>query len=316
MAQLNFNAATVAPAQALEPIPSGWYRAVITDTKMAPTSKPGGQMLNLELKIIDGEFANRKVFDRLNLVNENQVAMQIAYEQLSAICHATGIIQCTQSELLHNIPLLVKVKLRPAGPGKDGVHYDASNEVKGYDHINSDHNVGPSGPVTAAGIAGAPQGTAPWAAAGAAQAAPAPQAQQYQPPAQVVQQQPAQAAPAQQWQPPAAQQPWQQQQIAPAPQATIPQQQFTPPMQQAPVSMEPIMLPAAGGIPYASYTAQGWTDEQLHNAGMFSFPQPAPVQQIAPPPPTQAPPPPQQQFAPQPATAAPAPGTQAPPWQR
>ena len=314
MAQLNFNAATVAPAQALEPIPSGWYRAIITESKMAPTSKPGGQMLNLELKIIDGEFVNRKLFDRLNLVNENPTAEQIAREQLSAICHATGIIQCPDSTMLHNIPILVKAKLRPAGPGKDGVHYDASNEVKGYDHINSDHNVGPSGPVTAGGVAGAPQGTPPWQAA---QAAPAPQAQQYQPPAQVVQQQPAQAAPAQQWQPPAAQQPWQQPaQAAPAPQAVIPQQQFTPPVQQAPVSMEPVMLPAAGGIPYASYVAQGWTDEQLHNHGMFSFPQAAPVQQMAPPPPTQAPSPPQQQFAPQPATAGPAPGTMAPPWQR
>ena len=56
--------------------------------------------------------------DRLNLQNENPTTVQIAYETLSQICHSVGVIQCQDSQQLHNIPLLVKVKLRPAGPGR------------------------------------------------------------------------------------------------------------------------------------------------------------------------------------------------------
>ena len=305
MTALNFNASTVAPRQAMDPIPSGWYRAIIEESKSEPTSKPGGMMLALTLKIIDGEFANRKVFDRLNLQNENPTTVQIAYETLSQICHSTGVIQCQDSQQLHNIPLLVKVKLRPAGPGADGKHYDASNEVKGYDHINADRQVGPSGPATAAGFAGAPAGTTPWAAQAAAQGAPA------APAAAAPAAAPAPAyAPPTQFQPPAAAQPWQQPAAAPAQQAAQPPQQaFAPPPPQQAAPAAPIALPASNGIPYESYKSQGWTDEMLHNNGMFSFPQ---AQQAAPPPPVQqqvAPPPPQQGFAPPAATG----GAGAPP---
>ena len=38
-----------------------------------------------------------------------------------------------------------------------------------------------------------------------------------------------------------------------------------------PIAMEPVMLPAANGVPYASYKAQGWTDEQLVSANMFAM---------------------------------------------
>ena len=307
MTQLNFNAATVAPRAALDPIPSGWYRAIIEKSSMEPTSKPGGQMLAIELKIIDGEFVNRKLFDRLNLVNENPTTVQIAFEQLSAICHATGVIQCAQSEQLHNIPLLVKCKLRPAGPGSDGKHYDASNEVKGYDNINADRQVGPSGPVTAGGVAGAPVGTPPWQggppAAAAQPAFPAPATAPAAVPV------PTYAPPAQ-FQPPTAVQPWQQPAAAPAP-AAVPQHSFTPPSTPAPAPAH-VMLPAAGGVPYESFIAQGWTDDLLVQHGMMvppvqaaPLPPAVPAAPVAPLPPGQAPLPP---------AAAPAAGTMPPPW--
>lgn len=310
MTQLNFNASTVAPRQAMDPIPSGWYRAIIEESKSEPTSKPGGMMLALTLKIIDGEFTGRKVFDRLNLQNENPTTVQIAYETLSQICHSVGVIQCQDSQQLHNIPLLVKVKLRPAGPGSDGKHYDASNEVKGYDHINADRTIGPaSGGATAGGFAGAPQGTTPWAAQqGAQQAQQQAQPAAFQQPAQVPQ--PAHQPPAQPWQPPAAQaQPWQPQQPAQGA-AQPPAQPFQPPQQAAAPAFGqqtaqpagPVMLPGAGGVPYESWKAQGWPDEELEKQGKFSFPQaqaPAPAFQQ----PAQAPSFQPQQQAPAPASA-------------
>lgn len=133
MANLNFDASTVAPATAPEAIPAGWYTGHMTASEMKPTSDGTGAYLEAEFTILaPQEYANRKVFDRINLRNKNPVAVEIGYKTLSAICHAVGIIQVQDSTQLHNRPLQIKVGLRPAGPGADGKHYDASNEVKGY----------------------------------------------------------------------------------------------------------------------------------------------------------------------------------------
>jgi hypothetical protein len=296
--QLNFNAQTVAPSKPMEPIPSGWYRARIVDTGMEPTSTPGGQMLKVELAIIDGEYVNRKLFDRLNLVNANPQAVQIAYEQLSAICHATGVIDCQNTAMLHNIPLLVKVKLAPAETGKDGKSYDARNEVKGYDNINADRKIGAASAAIVPGVAGAPAGQPAWAAGAPPVAAAAPAAVPV----------PAHAPPAQ-FTPPVAAQPWQNPAAAPAPVAAPPQP-FVPP---APVVAAPpagpVMLPAAQ-YTYEQYKASNWTDEQLIANGLMAAPQPI-AAPAAPAAPTYAPPAPV--AAPAPATVAPgAPGQPAP----
>lgn len=247
MVQLNFDARTVAPAEAPEAIPAGWYNARVTNSEMKPTSDGSGAYLQLEMTILDGDFANRKLFDRINLQNKNPVATEIGYRQLSAVCHATGVIQVQDSQQLHGIPLKVKVSLRPAGPGADGKHYDASNEVKGYKNIADGTGGAPAQAMP-------PQGYAPQQPQ---YQQPAPQ--QWAPPAQ--QQVPQQ--PAQQWAPPPAGAPAMAQQ-APAMQTAMPTGPAqaapqgpagnTPPwmqgQQQAPVQQAPQQpAPAAGPVP-------------------------------------------------------------------
>lgn len=152
MATLNFDARQVAPSEALEPIPAGWYNAKIVESEMKPTKQGDGAYLSLTLQIIDGQYAGRKIFDLLNLQNPNPVAVEIAYKTLSAICHATGVIQCADSQQLHNLPLLVKISVRPP---KDG--YEAQNDVKGYKAIGSQPGV-PAGPPSWQPPAGPPPG--------------------------------------------------------------------------------------------------------------------------------------------------------------
>lgn len=127
MALLQFNAATVQPSQAFEPLPAGWYNVTILKSEMKPTSKGDGSYLELVLVVSDGPHAKRQLFDRLNLNNKNEVAKRIAYETLSAICHATGVIQLQDSTQLHGIPMQAKVTSKPA-EGK----YEAGNEIGGY----------------------------------------------------------------------------------------------------------------------------------------------------------------------------------------
>jgi hypothetical protein len=129
MAQLRnaFNSNDVAPQQPFEVLPAGKYRVQIVASEMRRTKDGTGEYLWLEEEILEGEYKDRKIWDRLNLENTNQQAVDIANRTLSAICHAVGVPVITDSEQLHFIPMMATVRVRPA---KDG--YDASNEIRGY----------------------------------------------------------------------------------------------------------------------------------------------------------------------------------------
>lgn len=130
MAQLGatFDANAVEPNAPFEILPAGKYKAHIVGSEMRSTKNGSGQYLWLELEILDGEFQGRKTWDRLNLINDNEKAAQIAQRTLSAICHATGKLQISDSEELHFLPLMITVNVRP-----ERGEYAASNEVKGYE---------------------------------------------------------------------------------------------------------------------------------------------------------------------------------------
>lgn len=128
MANLNgFNAATVEPSQDFEPIPAGKYLAVITESEMKPTKNGSGQYLQLSLQILEGPYKGRYVWARLNLHNPNPTTVQIARQELSAICRAVGVMQPADSVELHGIPLTISVKLKRRDDTGDMV-----NEVRGY----------------------------------------------------------------------------------------------------------------------------------------------------------------------------------------
>lgn len=150
MVALNFNAAQVAPQTAMEPVPSGNYIVMITNSAKKPTSKGDGAYYEFEMTIQAGEFKGRKVFDRLNIENPNQQAVQIAYSTLSAMCYVTGRMQITQTEQLHGVPFTAVVIKKPRNDQPDVM----TNEVKGYKDVNGND------PGKAPAQGGAPAGNA------------------------------------------------------------------------------------------------------------------------------------------------------------
>ena len=134
MAQLGgvFDASKVDPNAGFDVIPAGKYIAQIIKSDMLPTSDGQGQFLKLEYEIIEGEFKGRRLWNNLNLVNNSALAVEIAQRDLSAICHAVGEIEVSDSEQLHFKPLLVTVKVRPAGKDKKGIEHNAQNEIGGH----------------------------------------------------------------------------------------------------------------------------------------------------------------------------------------
>ena len=157
MAKIQFNANNVAPAQAYEPLPADWYAVQIVGSDRVLTKAGTGSILKLQQKVLEGKYAGRVIFCNLNIENPNSVAQDIAQQQLSAICHATGVIQCEDSEELHGKPYMVRVTVREPQNG-----YDASNDCKAFKAIQG---AAPA-PVSQAAPVAAPvaaEGTPPWA---------------------------------------------------------------------------------------------------------------------------------------------------------
>ena len=92
-----FDANNVAPSVPFEVVPPGKYVVQIVKSAMEPTKSGNGEALNLEMEIMEGPHAGRKVWDGLNLRNTNAQAVEIAQRTLSAICHAVGKLQVSDS---------------------------------------------------------------------------------------------------------------------------------------------------------------------------------------------------------------------------
>jgi Protein of unknown function (DUF669) len=168
MALLNFDASQVAPEQSnITPVPAGIYVAQVIDSDVKPLKSGNGDALNLTLRILEGAHVNRQVWASLNIRHSNPQAQGIAQAQLSALCHAVGVIKVNgDSTVLHNRPLRIRVKVREA----DG-QYPARNEVNGFEALPG----GAAPPMGQAPVFAAPPQAAPAAPGWAtpAQAAPA-----------------------------------------------------------------------------------------------------------------------------------------------
>ena len=132
MAALNFNAAAVEPQQSFDALPPGRYEAIISESEMKDTKSGTGQYLQLTFDVVGGQYEGRKLWSRLNLVNPNATAVQIAERELSAICHCVGILVPQDSEELHDALLVIDViqELNPMSGQQ-------TNRIKGYSQVSA-----------------------------------------------------------------------------------------------------------------------------------------------------------------------------------
>ena len=135
-----FNAEAIEPQQDFSPLPPAVYAAAITDSEIKSTKAGDGIMLNLTFTILEGQYQNRKVFDRLNLQNPSAKAQEIGQRALSTICRALGRMEPNDSAELHNQPMNIKVgyEEEKAADGKYYTKIDPAtneptgNEIKAY----------------------------------------------------------------------------------------------------------------------------------------------------------------------------------------
>lgn len=139
MAQLpqQFNTADLPSSNGVTLIEPGQYQAIIVESEMKSTSNNMGQFLALKLVITQGKYANTEFVERLNIINENQKAVEIAYKTLARISEAVGMTRTPADSIeLHNKPLMIEVATEAGKPwtDRDGVQRDGSDKsiIKKY----------------------------------------------------------------------------------------------------------------------------------------------------------------------------------------
>ena len=123
----DFDAEQHKPLESYDPLPPGWYPAMIVASSVEKTKAGDGYYAKFEFEVVGGEYQGRKVFTNINLANPNPKAVEIGQRELSSLCRAVSKLRISDTEELHNLPLQIKVKIRPAQGD-----YAAANEVNGY----------------------------------------------------------------------------------------------------------------------------------------------------------------------------------------
>lgn len=159
--QGGFNSAEVDPAKPRDysALPAGPYDAEITNADVKDTKAGDGKYLEVEHTVISPEqYAGRKVWARINLVNPNEQAQQIGREQLSALCHAVGIPVLKDSDHLLGKILRIRLKIDRKDPS------NPRNDVTGWEqHGGTAPPVNTQRPAAnAPAPAAAPAKKAPW----------------------------------------------------------------------------------------------------------------------------------------------------------
>ena len=132
LSELNIDVESESQEQrSFDAIPNGTYPVIVTASEMKETKAGNGKYLSLTFDIIDGDFKGRKVWENLNVVNPSAVSEKIGRSQLAALCKAVDVDKPTDSNELHDKPLLITVR-------KDKKEADR-NVVAGYSQISDSY---------------------------------------------------------------------------------------------------------------------------------------------------------------------------------
>jgi hypothetical protein len=129
MAQLNetFSAdALPVSDRNFEPLPAGWYTAVVNGAEIKNTKAGTGQYIAVRYDITGPTHQGRVVFGNLNIKNPNPKAEEIGRQQLGELMRAIGLTTVQDTDQLIGGQLSIKLDVR------ESEQYGASNDVKGY----------------------------------------------------------------------------------------------------------------------------------------------------------------------------------------
>lgn len=96
--------------QSYDALPDGQYPAIATASEIKDTKAGNGKFLAVTFEIIDGDHKGRRLWQNMNIQNPSTQAERIGRAELAVLCKACGIKNPTESEELHDIPVLLTVR--------------------------------------------------------------------------------------------------------------------------------------------------------------------------------------------------------------
>ncbi len=114
MAEYNFNAGgfiAANPSHSRAPLPKGIYPVIVLDSGIKATRKGDGHYIELTMQVIDGQFAGRRYWERLNVSNPNKQAEDIALARLQSLCQAVGVPNMKDTSELHDKPFSIELDI-------------------------------------------------------------------------------------------------------------------------------------------------------------------------------------------------------------
>lgn len=96
-------------ASEFDSLPGGDYKVVITNSEEKTTKSGDGKYLALTLQVVAGEFQNRKIFENLNFVNNNETAVRMARATWKSILVACRMNSVDNSCEVHGIPMILRI---------------------------------------------------------------------------------------------------------------------------------------------------------------------------------------------------------------
>lgn len=124
------NTADNASQGGFEVIPEGEYLAQLTKSEWRDTKNKQGKYIYMEFTVLEGEHTGRILFERLNLINNNDIAVRIANETMNKICSACLKAEVLDSDELHGIPMRLRVDIDE----QENTDWPATNRIRGYSH--------------------------------------------------------------------------------------------------------------------------------------------------------------------------------------
>lgn len=121
--------------RSFEPLPAADYAMQVIESDVKETKSGSSKQLVLTLEVTEGPMTNRRMWDRLNITNQNADAQRIAQRALADLCLAIGVSSLRNSEELHFKPFIGRVTIKPDKTGQYGpqnaVRYKARGGVAG-----------------------------------------------------------------------------------------------------------------------------------------------------------------------------------------
>ena len=149
----NVDLSTLEERSSFDPIPVGQYHVGISKADLKPCKDPSNKMVVIEFMVKGGDYADRLLWARLNIINSNPTAQELAWKELGELGRAIGLTTVNDTDQFPGRECYLDVAIEPAKG-----EYGPSNRIKKYHSLSSGGHAVPAASSTGA----APAAKKPW----------------------------------------------------------------------------------------------------------------------------------------------------------